>query len=157
MIFLFSLKKLAKCFIEHQILAHKQNNSQNFSNVSGGSHILIDGISGCGKTYLAQCLSGHFSVPLLTIDCSTDVSTDYKLSYQLFLSVLNFLKSSEKTIVLLDNIDSLLSNQEHDSHDNSSKMSSQLVSFIDKISSSTDALIIATASSIVNIDAFITR
>ena len=117
-------------------------------------HILIDGISGTGKTFLVKCLAGHVSMPLLTID---SIPSDQRLSNQLFAALLSHVKSSAPTIVLFDSLDTILSSKDSDHSAECSSTVNQLAQFMDNVGALTQSIVIATVKDVSEIDSSLTR
>ena len=83
-----------------------RNSKSRLDDIFTSCHILVEGFSGTGKTFLVECLAGQLKIPLLKINLETTFLSDSK-QISLFLKLLReFLSQNKRAIIFFKNLDS---------------------------------------------------
>ncbi|MFI6960984.1 ATP-binding protein [Streptomyces sp. NPDC050255] len=108
--------------------------------------VLFTGLPGTGKTMLAKIIAHRTDAEFYEISGPEILSKWYGQSEELIRKIFEDAAAQERAIIFFDEIDSLASQRNEDSHEASRRIVGQLLSAMDGFTAETNVIVIATTN-----------
>lgn len=119
--------------------------------------ILFSGPSGTGKTLLARIIANHADATFYVISGPEVLSKWYGQSEEIIRRIFEDAKRRERAIIFFDEIDSLASQRNDESHEASRRVVGQLLALMDGFSPDTNVMVLGTTNRPKDVDSALRR